>query len=189
MKRVIEAIGDLGQEEPPESPIAKLGQAPLPPEEQEPEEGFDPREYLNSGLDLGQYLEPMGFYKRSNMRDGVSVYTLRHAPLEKPLRFYAEDDTVDDITWANIHVRFDAVAAIPFWRVLVSLGHEDSFFTSLQVAKIVRLDSKTASAMEWVPDAVAAAKAALESVQQPCHGLLAALTHRLKKEGYRPFNR
>lgn len=187
MKRVSETISDLGHEKPPESPIAKLGQAQLSPAELEPEDSFDARDYLNSGLNLGHYLEPMGFSKRDDVEDGVSVYTLRHAPLMKPLRFYADDDTVDDITWANIHVRFDPTATIPFWRVLVCPGYDEVYLPCLQMAKIVRLDAKAASSMEWVPDAAEAAKLAVESVRQSCHGHLAVLTHRFKQAGYRPF--
>ena len=59
---VKEAIGELGREEPLESPIAKLGQVPSS------EEGdFDPREYLNSGLDLDHYLEPLGFSRHDDV--------------------------------------------------------------------------------------------------------------------------
>lgn len=187
-REVKEAIGDLGHEELPEPPIAKLGQTEPPPEELEPEEGeFDPREYLTSGLDLGQYLEPLGFVKRDNVRDGVIVYTLRHLALHQPVQFYADDDTEDDITWANIHVRFDPLALTPFWRVLVSPGHENSYFTNLQRAKIVRLGADIARSMEWVPDAVATAKEAMMAVQQPHHGHLAAFTHRLRHAGFNSF--
>jgi hypothetical protein len=188
-REVKEAIGDLGHEDAPESPVSKLGQLPPPPEELEPEEGeFDAREYLTSGLDLGQYLEPMGFIKRDNVRDGVVVYGLLHLSLDRPAQYYAKDGTVQDITWANIHVRFDAVAVMPFWRVLVSPGHQDSFFTNLQRVKIVRLNPRTAGDMQWVPDAVDRARAAIDVVRQPCYGHLAALTHRLKQAEFSNFN-
>ena len=73
--------------------------------------------------------------------------------------------------------------------MLVSPGHEGSFFTSLQRVKVVRLEPETAGQMQWMPDAAAAAKQAISIVQEPCHGHLAALTYRLKKAGFRPFNR
>lgn len=183
-------IPDGEQEEPSEPLVSELvpNQPLPPPEELEPEEGaFDVREYLSSGLNLDHYLEPLGFTKRS-VREGVTVYTLRHVPLEKPVQFYGESGTDYDVTWANVHVRYDSKAAIPFWRVLVSPGHEDSYFVSLQMAKIVRLDPDTVANMEWVPDAVAVAKQAIEIVQQPCRGHLALLTHRLKKAGFKPLN-
>jgi len=194
MKRVIEAIGDLGQEEPLESPIAKLGQAQPEPEELEPEveEPFNAREYLNSGMDLGQYLEPMGFIPHDAGREGVTVYKLEHFPLAAPAKFYAKEDgvsVVDSVTWANVHVRFDEGAAIPFWRVLVTPGHEDSYFPVLQRVKVVRVDAKTAESMEWVPDAVEATKQALDLLQQPCRGHVIVLMGKLKQASFKPFSR
>lgn len=193
MKRVIEAIGDLGQEEPLESPIAKLGQAQPEPEELEPEaEDFDARDYLTSGMDLGQYLEPIGFVPHDAGREGVIVYKLKHFPLAAPAKFYAKEDgvkTVESVTWANVHVRFDESAAIPFWRVLVTLGHEDSYFPDLQRFKVVRVDNETAKSREWVPDAVEAVKQALDIIQQSCRGHVIVLLSRLKQASFKPFSR
>ena len=193
MKRVIEAIGDLGHEELPEPPIAKLGQAQPEPEELEPEvEEFDARDYVTTGNDLGAYLEPMGFVSVDAGREGVAVYKLKHFPLAAPLKFYAKDEgvsVVESVTWANVHVRFDAGAAIPFWRVLVTLGHEDSYFPVLQRVKVVRVDDKTAESMEWVPDAVEAVKQTLDILQQPCRGHVIVLLSKLKQASFKPFNR
>ena len=155
-----------------------------------PEDKFRILESMMGGLNLGAYLEPMGFAPRDDVRDGVTVYSLRHLPLIKPVRFHVEGDVEQrkEVVWANVHVRFAAMAAIPFWRVLVSPGHENSIYTNLQMAKIVRLNPETAENLQWVPDAVAAAKEAVNLVREPHHGHLAVFLGRFRKTGFKPFN-
>jgi hypothetical protein len=94
----------------------------------------------NSGLDIGKYLEPMGFVRRDNLRDGVTAYTLRHVPLAAPVGFVHTTDGVHAVAWASVHVRLDATGAIPFWRVPVSPGHDECSYNDLQMDKIVRLE-------------------------------------------------
>ena len=119
--------------------------------------------------DFGECLKALGFVKSTqHPPNGENVY-LRNVRLGKPVYFFVWTDVAvaHDLDSANICVGFSVSAPKPFWTVLVRLkhGHPEAL-EPMELSKGERLETETAARTEWVVDALAAVKEAIEILQQ-----------------------